>query len=563
MQACRAVPFRSPRGLAAWFVAAGVILSAGCSAPEDLQAPDIRIATAVVPTSGLVGEWKLDETSGTTAADTKNGYNASVLGGAAFIMGTLGNALDLNNGTAGTGGKYAQMPSNATLDNVQEGNYTISAWFYPYSVPIDASISNRNWAIVAKAGQTMGLVYGKDQKFTARHYLTGDVLASASSSGAYAINTWYHVAGVVSKTGGTVRIYVNGTLVGTSPFQANTAAREYGTRSFQIGKAMNSWAANGRIDQVRIYNRALTDTEVSNLRNETAATFRFPVGMAKGTQSSLLGAGPTPDGHMTTGDSTSTRQMLNNARAAGARITLRVTGGNEKFQTGTDRTFVLSKWKAAFDDVAGMDVSGYVADGTLIGHYAIDEPFADFDNMTSGFLELICQYQKSFAGWSSVPCIIRDKNTRLYQSAPTGGYQYVDAGWAQLTDHHYVPPATYGGDIGAYFRDNLDKGRQVGLGLMYGFNLINGGVEFSGCAKPGDQNNCAMTATEVRAAADTLAAIGNDQGCGVIGWTIDASAGPERDYFFGTGVYSGNGIQSALQYLNTKVAGLRPGSCGP
>src|SRR3954465_15167905 len=111
---------------------AGVLVRA-CS-PDDVQAPAggeavrPKIEAAAAPTSGLVGEWKLDETSGTIANDTKNNYDATVFGGAAFVAGKLGNALNLNNGPAGTGGKYAEMPSNPTLDNLQAGNHTISAW---------------------------------------------------------------------------------------------------------------------------------------------------------------------------------------------------------------------------------------------------------------------------------------------------------------------------------------------------------------------------------------------------------------------------------------------------
>src|SRR3954469_6654333 len=136
---------------------AGVLVSA-CS-PDEVQAPGDggavrpKIEAAAAPTSGLVGEWKLDEASGATAVDTKNGYNATVFGGAAFVAGKLGNALNLNNGTSGTGAKWAEMPSNPTLDVVQEGNYTISAWFYPYSVPTFTTPENRYWAIVNKQGQ--------------------------------------------------------------------------------------------------------------------------------------------------------------------------------------------------------------------------------------------------------------------------------------------------------------------------------------------------------------------------------------------------------------------------
>ena len=237
--------------------------------PEAVQEPEIKIDAAVAPTAGLVGEWKLDETSGATAVDTKNGYNASVLGGAGFVAGRIGNALNFDNGTDGTGGKYAQMPNNAVLDNVQEGDYSISAWFYAYTAPTDSAVSNRNWAIVTKYGQHMGLVYEVGQKFSARHYLTGNVFQAASSTTTYALNTWHHVASVVSKTAGTIKLYVNGVLAATTSFTPGTLAREYGTTPFRIGRAQSSWAANGKVDQVRIYDRVLTESEISDLHNES------------------------------------------------------------------------------------------------------------------------------------------------------------------------------------------------------------------------------------------------------------------------------------------------------
>jgi concanavalin A-like lectin/glucanase superfamily protein len=559
MRVCRAVPVGRGPQLSAGLAVGALLMSIGCRSDELQQpseTPTSTIALAAAPTNGLIGEWKLDETGGTTAADTKNGYNATVLGGATFVPGHLNNGLNLNNGTAGTGGKYAQLPSNAQLDNVQEGNYTLSAWFYAYSAPSNSTSTNRDWAIVVKYGRHIGLVYEVGQTFAARHYLTGDVLFTAHSASTYPLNTWHHVAQVVSKTAGTIKLYVNGSLAGSETFQPNSPAREFDATPFRIGRGHNDWAADGMVDQVRIYDRDLSQAEVTDLYQESSgggpSSFRFPVGMTKGGQTSLLGMDYTPDGQMTGGDTASARAVLNAARAAHARITLRVTGGNANFQTNGDRIFVLSKWKAAFDDVKQMDVSGYVGDGTLIGHYAIDEPYSDFDNMTSAFLEQICAYQKSFPGWRSVPCLVRDLNTRLYDNSPAGGYRYVDAGWAQLTDHQY--DNEYNWDMGAYYQDNLTKGRSVGLGLMYAFNLLNGGREFPGCAQPDSDLNCAMTADELRTMADALADLGDNQGCGVIGWEIDDS-GPARDYFFSSE------IQSALEYLHDRVGGLQPGPC--
>ena len=102
------------------------------------------------------------------------------------------------------------------------------------------------------------------------------------------------------------------------------------------------------------------------------------------------------------------------------------------------------------------------------------------------------------------------------------------------------------------------QAEQVGLGLMYGFNLLNGGREVAGCAKPDNptSHNCAMTSAEVREVADAIAAIGSDQGCGLIGWEIDPEEGsPQQNYFLRSD------IQSALTYMKNTVGGLRPGVC--
>jgi hypothetical protein len=239
---------------------------------------------------------------------------------------------------------------------------------------------------------------------------------------------------------------------------------------------------------------------------------------------------------------------------------LRLHRGNQDLEDA-NHNFQLAWWEADIDAAtAGVDPRPYLRDGTLVGVYAIDEPFADFSgNMSGDMLEDMCQYLKSKQYWGSVPCLIRDLNTTLTQAdhlphTPDGKYQYVDAGWAQIADHQYV--TIYNGSMQAYFKANLDAGAPRNLALVYGFNLINGGREFTGCAKPGvppaAAHNCAMTPAEVREAADAIKALPEDQGCGVNGWRIDPNPGAELDY------YNRADVQSALQYMHTTLATVRP-----
>jgi hypothetical protein len=81
---------------------------------------------------------------------------------------------------------------------------------------------------------------------------------------------FHHVAGVVDKAGGTGKIYVDGVLRGTSTWAPGTAAREYGKATWKIGIGMpdaspRRYAADGIIDEVRIYARALPAAEIQEL----------------------------------------------------------------------------------------------------------------------------------------------------------------------------------------------------------------------------------------------------------------------------------------------------------
>src|SRR5919112_1185134 len=214
--------------------AGGLWLSGGCRSDEvqgpthGVEAPRVP-QMAAVPTSGLVGEWKLDETGGTVANDSKNNFDATVFGGAAFITGKIGNALNLNNGTGGTGGKYAQMPSNATLDNVNEGDYTFAAWFQPASIPTNTVSDNRFWAIVVKASPHLGLFYDFQGRFLMRHYYataTGPVGEQAITATSYPVGSCSHAPATAKKPPEQGKVSEKGPSQERASFTAGTAAED-------------------------------------------------------------------------------------------------------------------------------------------------------------------------------------------------------------------------------------------------------------------------------------------------------------------------------------------------
>jgi hypothetical protein len=219
---------------------------------------------------GLVGYWKLNETSGLTAADSSGqGYDGAVTGTVNWTTAKTGNGFqfDYTNGN-----DYIALPSNPTLDNVQEGDYTLAVWFKPLSTPPGTgSANNANYAILLKAGFQCGLSYSHAQQFEFGHYLTGNVWhGTGTSSNTYPPGTWHHVVAVVNRTSGAINLYLDNVLKGTDSFTPNTVAREYGTQPWYIGIADPSystwgWAAHGIADDVRIYNRALCPSEVQDV----------------------------------------------------------------------------------------------------------------------------------------------------------------------------------------------------------------------------------------------------------------------------------------------------------
>lgn len=218
---------------------------------------------------GFVAHWKLDETSGTIAVDSSSYGNDGTVNGTvdwkAAIYGN-GHGFDYSDGE-----DYIEIPNSSSLENVQEGNYTLAAWFKPSDYPPGADPSNDSkYGILIKQGQHLGLMYKMDGTFEAAHYVSGANYEGVTSSVSYQPGQYYHVAIVVDKGAGTVKLYVNGELAGMHSFTPNSSAHEYGAKRWRIGVAKPStsnegYAANGVIDDVRIYNKALSDQEVAEL----------------------------------------------------------------------------------------------------------------------------------------------------------------------------------------------------------------------------------------------------------------------------------------------------------
>ncbi|MEV6597648.1 LamG domain-containing protein [Actinoplanes sp. NPDC051346] len=244
------------------------------TAPHLLQAEQLvhyqRLLAAGYLTDGLVGHWPLTA----TWAD-RSGRARTLTPGSQGSWTTLraGGELSLD-------GKPGAYPKTSFVLDTSD-SFTVSAWVLlaetadvtkTYTAVSQDSATATRFLLQHEAGVGWAFkVRGADER---------DKAAAVATTRA-ALNTWVHLAGV--SHGGTLSLYVNGVLEGTTPTTIAWAAQ----RDFSIGQAtwegapVNRW--HGSLADVRAYQRALSADEIALIAGRTArsSNFYIPSGPAQ------------------------------------------------------------------------------------------------------------------------------------------------------------------------------------------------------------------------------------------------------------------------------------------
>jgi fibronectin type 3 domain-containing protein len=207
----------------------------------------ILLAPAAAPAGapGLVAAYGFDETGGSTAADSSGtGNTGSISGAVSSASGKFGRALSFD----GVNDIVSVADSNS-LDLTT--GMTLEAWVNPQGA---------DWRTVLLKERPSGLAYALYASTdTGRPSAEVRTATTAETRGPAALPSgWSHLA--TTYDGATLRLYVNGTQVSS---QARSGSIEVGTGLLRIGGNL-VWGEyfNGLIDELRIYNRALTATEI-------------------------------------------------------------------------------------------------------------------------------------------------------------------------------------------------------------------------------------------------------------------------------------------------------------
>ena len=202
--------------------------------------------------SGLVAAYAFDAGSGATVADaTGNGNTGTIANATWSASGHTGSALSFNGSNA-----WVTVPDSASLDFTT--GYTLEAWVKP-------TAANGQWrAAVIKEDPTRseldyGLYAATDTGPPSAHVLVGnppDTYLRGSS--APPLNSWTHIAATYDGT--TLRVYANGVQQAS---KAVSGAITTANGALRIGgDAVWGEYFAGLIDDVRVYNRALSTNEL-------------------------------------------------------------------------------------------------------------------------------------------------------------------------------------------------------------------------------------------------------------------------------------------------------------
>ena len=205
-------------------------------------------------------------------------------------------ATGWKNGTFVTSGTttpiYLALGTVTPFTTLQNGAYTLEAWFKPKSTPSgNAATYNEKYGIIMKAGKAVGLDYTSTGNFQYEALNaacgSGTNVGIASTSAYTTTGVYYHVVATIDYTGGNtvMTLYVNGTQNGTTTYSSNHTCTSstyatYLTNPWIIGAAAptagsSQWDSDATFGPVRIYNRALSAYEV--LQNCIAQKGRYGV----------------------------------------------------------------------------------------------------------------------------------------------------------------------------------------------------------------------------------------------------------------------------------------------
>lgn len=246
------------------------LLSISCSSNDDSNPNPVE---PTIPTNGLVAWYPFNGNANDLSG---NNLNANVVG--ATLTTDRNNGVskaydfDVANASFGLQNDEVFVPYSSLM-NVS--NITVSVWLNPRSYFWSGNSGDANSTIINRFqngystpnGQAWGITFNETSVTGFINNSNGTGGSSAVSNNALALNQWHHL--VMTYNGSQIKLYVNGALVSS---QNHTGSMNIaGNSGISIGESNQAngywYHTNGKIDNVGIWNRELTLSEIQQLRN--------------------------------------------------------------------------------------------------------------------------------------------------------------------------------------------------------------------------------------------------------------------------------------------------------
>jgi hypothetical protein len=223
-----------------------------------LASPAGAQQACVAPPQGILAWWPFDETTGPTANELIAGRVGTYFGSPTPAPGEVANALRFHGSPDFVG------VANDPVWHFGVNDFSIELWAN-FSAPTGGSIGEPSDIFIGNddgPGDQNKWFFALGGGFLNFHVNSPTLgpmffpLAPLTP----ALNTWYHLA--VTRAGALYTLYINGTPVASA---TNTASIPSPSAFLTIGEAENIGFVNGLLDEVTIYNRALTAAEIQSI----------------------------------------------------------------------------------------------------------------------------------------------------------------------------------------------------------------------------------------------------------------------------------------------------------
>jgi len=257
----------------------------GTNNPDTIIMNGDKTVTGVfIKLNSLIAYWPMDEMEGTFIADSSgNGYNATLNNNdeLTHVKGKTNNAIYFD-------GRREAIFNVA--DAFQSGSITIAAF-------VKVNTETESWSWIASHGDNYGLVVNWFGKGSVLFYFFNGISFTLGSAKDLDIRDgkWHHIAGTFNQTAHTIGIFRDGKLIKETVVGGSIKYSR--GNNFHIGSMKSQKHFYGVIDELRIYNQALNETEIAKLAASGPVT---SIGESISTQNTILSIYPNPFSKKTT-----------------------------------------------------------------------------------------------------------------------------------------------------------------------------------------------------------------------------------------------------------------------